>query len=88
MFSFYYDRAAGDSSSRLILGGVDRSLISKDVKYYPVVNEYYWTIKADNILVGGKDVGVCTNGCEVIADTGTTLITGPSDDLDKMLSFL
>jgi len=49
--------------------------------WHKVVDQYYWTIKADNILVGGKDVGACNGGCNVIADTGTSLLTGPSSDL-------
>lgn len=42
-------------------------------------------MKADNILIGGKDVGLCNGGCSVIADTGTSLLTGPSDALYDLL---
>jgi len=46
-------------------------------------------IKADNILVDGKDVGLCPpHGCKLIADTGTSLITGPSDELLRLLDMV
>merc|ERR1712224_818404 len=45
-------------------------------------------MKADNILVGGHDMGLCKNGCRVIADTGTSLITGPTDDLINLFEFI
>ena len=88
IFSFYYDREDGTDASRLVIGGVDKKVIGSDVKYYDVVDEYYWTIEADNILVNGEDVGLCSGGCKVVADTGTTLITGPSGDLDQLLGML
>jgi cathepsin D len=45
-------------------------------------------MEADNILVGGKDVGLCKNKCRVVADTGTSLLTGPSDDLMNLVDSL
>ncbi len=45
-------------------------------------------MKADNILVDGKDVGLCRHGCRVIADSGTSLITGPTDDLLNLIETL
>ena len=41
-------------------------------------------IKAEKILLNGKDTELCKN-CNVIADTGTSLITGPTDELMSLL---
>lgn len=88
VFSFYFAKNAGENDSRLIVGGVDSSLYEGDISYHKVVDPYYWTLKADNILIGGKDVGLCTHGCRVIADTGTSLLTGPEDQLFDLLDTL
>jgi hypothetical protein len=81
MFSFYLSRKAGGDQSKLILGGIDKSVFDGKMNWHNIVDKYYWTVKADNILVGGKDIGLCKDGCKVVADTGTSLLTGPSDKL-------
>ena len=88
MFSFYYDRNDGGENSQLTIGGVDPTLYTGEVKYYPVVDEYYWTIEAEQVLLGNNDTGLCSkeNKCKLIADTGTSLLTGPYDGLQKILS--
>ena len=42
-------------------------------------------IQAEKILLDGQDTGLC-NPCNVIADTGTSLITGPNDELMSLLN--
>jgi cathepsin D len=39
-------------------------------------------------LVNDKDLGLCDRGCKVVADTGTSLLTGPSDDVMNLLDSL
>ena len=68
-----------------MLGGVDKSLIEGEILYYPVVDKRYWTIEASQILIDGKDVGLCRGGCRLVVDTGTSLITSPSDEYFSLM---
>ena len=86
IFSFYFDTTSGSNESKFILGGIDERLIIEPVKYFPVVDKYYWTVEGKNILVNKNDVGICSNGCKLVADTGTSLITGPTKEVEILLS--
>ena len=86
VFSFYYDSIPNSQNSHLILGGSDSKYFSGPLTYFPVIDKYYWSIRASNILLNGKDVGLCRNGCKLVADTGTSLITGPSSAVSILLS--
>ncbi|CAD8133714.1 unnamed protein product [Paramecium octaurelia] len=88
VFSFYFSRQEGSRSSELTLGGWDTEHFTGDLHFHNVANKYYWLLDADNILVNGKDLGLCKHGCKVVADTGTSLLTGPSDDLYDLLDTL
>jgi len=88
VFSFYFDARDGSRASRMILGGVDQNLIEEPLRYFPVVDPYYWTIEAKNILVNGNDLGLCVGGCRIVADTGTSLFTGPSAEVEALLQYL
>lgn len=85
VFSFYFDSKEDATNSRLILGGADPTYYVEPLVFFPVTEKYYWSLKASQILVGGKDIGLCKGGCTVVADTGTSLITGPSDELNVLL---
>jgi len=63
----------------MILGGVDSSHYTGSFLYVPLVNESYWEFAIDDIQIGGQSLGFCDSGCHGIADTGTSLLAGPSD---------
>ncbi|KAA0200718.1 Cathepsin d lysosomal aspartyl protease [Fasciolopsis buskii] len=83
VFSFYLNRdPSSPVGGELILGGTDPNYYIGDVTYVPVTHEAYWQFKLDKIEFPG--VSVCADGCQAIADTGTSLIAGPKKEVDVL----
>ncbi|XP_066111252.1 cathepsin E isoform X2 [Saccopteryx bilineata] len=84
MFSVYMTSdPEGGAGSELIFGGYDHSHFSGSLNWVPVTKQGYWQIAVDIIQVGGTVV-FCPEGCQAIVDTGTSLITGPSDEIRRL----
>jgi len=85
VFSFWLNRNEGaNPGGELILGGTDPSHYTGDIFYVSLSNETYWEFKLQDIQIAGKSSGFCSGGCQAIADTGTSLIAGPSDSVTKL----
>lgn len=94
IFSFYLSRdTESEVGGELILGGSDPDHYSGEFTYVNVTRKAYWqfsvkkiTLQDSSNCIGKKlfKTDFCENGCQAIADTGTSLIVGPSQEVKKL----
>merc|ERR1719389_1270002 len=73
-----------DSSSELTFGGYKPEQVASDIVWAKVVRESYWQVGVDDIAFNNNPTGLCEGGCQVAVDTGTSMLAGPSDMVDKL----
>jgi len=85
VFAFWLNRDEEDpKGGELTLGGTDPTHYKGDISYIPVTKKGYWQFQMDGIDVGGGKATGCDGGCPAIADTGTSLLAGPTDQAEKI----
>jgi len=90
IFAFYLS-SGGRSGSTLSLGGTDPAFYTGDFSYVPLAKAGkllpYWLVSASDIKVGGESAGTCNwlVGCEMVVDTGTSVLAGPPAGVNKLL---
>ncbi|XP_075428592.1 pepsin A-like [Ascaphus truei] len=72
LFSVYLSR---DTGSAVIFGGIDSSYYTGSLQWVPVTAQKYWQITVDSITLDGQVIA-CSDGCDSIVDTGTSVIAG------------
>jgi len=89
MFSFYYS-ALPAQNSVIIFGEPNPTMYVGEISWIPVSKAFYWELMLVDIKIGGKRQYVCgkeeNSRCKVVVDTGTSLLTGPSEAVDKILT--
>ncbi|GAV89651.1 Asp domain-containing protein, partial [Cephalotus follicularis] len=79
LFSVWLNRnGIGGGGGELVLGGSDPNHYTGKPTYVPVTKEGYWQFAFKDFSIGDKAAGYCKTSCPAIADTGTSLFTGPT----------
>ncbi|XP_071357450.1 gastricsin-like [Trachinotus anak] len=84
MFAFYLSRG-GQQGSVLSFGGVDSSLYQGQIYWTPVTSQTYWQIGVQGFQINGQETGWCSQGCQSIVDTGTSMLTAPGQLLGYIM---
>jgi len=85
-FSFWLSKNDGEGGE-LFLGGADPNHFTGEFTWVPVTSQTYWEFKMDNLKVGDNSY-VPAGGIKAIADTGTSLLAGPTDPVSQINSKL
>lgn len=84
-FSFWMTKdAEAELGGVLTFGGVDKSRFTGEIHYHDVIQRLYWVIAMQNITLG--NTVLFNEHRQAIIDTGTSLITGPSNEIKQMFN--
>ena len=72
----------------MTFGGYKPEYLASDIVWAPVKKESYWQVSIDDITFDNQPKGLCSGGCEVAVDTGTSMLAGPSDLVDRLSSMV
>ncbi|KAI4962939.1 hypothetical protein ZWY2020_020618 [Hordeum vulgare] len=86
VFSFWFNRHAGKGQGgEIVFGGIDPKHHKEEHKYVPITKKGYWQFDMGDVLIGGNSTGLCASRCAAIADSGTSLLVGPTVCLGSLL---
>ncbi|KAM9278176.1 pepsin A-like [Morus bassanus] len=86
LFSVYLSKNE-QKGSFVLFGAIDHSYTTNGISWIPLSAETYWQITMDSVSIAGVPV-VCSNGCQAIVDTGTSLLAVPNQALNTLLGAL
>ncbi|XP_033026496.1 cathepsin D-like [Lacerta agilis] len=89
-----------NNGGEVVFGDINHDAYEGKLHYIPVSRKAYWQIKIDKITVEKQSKSekcwpwrlfdkdnstkLCKDSCQGIVDTGTSLITGPSDEIKEL----
>ena len=79
LFAFYLGNSKMDKGE-LTLGGVNADHYTGEINWVPLLAATYWEISMSNVQVGGTSYAPSSE-MKAIVDTGTSIMTGPSEQV-------
>ncbi len=64
----------------------DSKFYTGALRWVPLVNENYYVIQLNGVKVGSTNLNQCVLGCSAIVDSGTSLLVGPAQYVDQVIS--
>ncbi|KAL5715394.1 phytepsin [Ranunculus cassubicifolius] len=85
VFSFWLNRKVGEEEGgEIVFGGSDPNHYKGKHTYVPVTQKGYWQFDMGDVAIDGKTTGFCSGGCAAIADSGTSLLAGPTSIITEI----
>ncbi|KAM9476202.1 pepsin A-like [Clarias gariepinus] len=86
VFSVYLS-SNGQQGSEVLFGEIDTSYYTGSIYWIPLSSESYYQVTMNSVTINGQTVA-CSGGCQAIIDTGTSLIVGPTSDINNINSWV
>lgn len=84
VFAFWLSRdPTSEVGGQMTLGGTDPDHYKGNITWVSTTLKAYWEFKVDAMEVQG--IQLCPGGCNAIADTGTSMMTGPTEAVAKLI---
>merc|ERR1719171_3126768 len=80
-FSVFLDDEDG---SEITFGGYKQEHLASDILWADVKVPSWWQVAIDDVTINNQPKNLCGDGCQVAVDTGTSMLAGPSDLIDKI----
>ena len=84
-FSFYLADENENSKSQIIFGQPNKKYYKDKINWHNVTEASYWQLDMEDIYLNNESLNLCNGPCKLVIDTGTSIITGPTDDLRNLL---
>ena len=83
--AFWLDRSPNNTNGGEInLGDTDPTHYTGNFGYVPLTRKGYWQFQMDSFNLPSKGGSFCKGGCNAIADTGTSLLAGPTEEINQI----